>query len=783
MRNPDPLSPDLDSLALSLDRLLERCSCTKGNYSERSRILRLLLPAEREAIEAANPLLARRTREYAAVVKKTRDNLKKKQKKAETAGLPIPPGEAPFEEPLYGVNPQPDGTLSYTEVPANLVRQPAPFLLVSQPHFGTLLCQLSLRTALPIRVFALAFSLPPPGHISVRRPRASLGRVELSRYLRQRAVTVPQLHSLSRVLAFTPMEKQDLPPPTTAQPPAPPSLSTAAKYRRVAFALLAPLLLLTPLNQTRLLFPSKSQASRDVAPNTCFQPPAIVPSSGLLTKLEGVYASPDFVLRAADWLGAAVRVNTEVGDKFGEVGEDPVWDKFADFHAYLEKSFPLVYKYLPPFKVNSWGLVFEWTGSDPSLKPILLTGHQDTVPVEPSTVDQWKEPPFSGKYDGTFIWGRGSCDDKSGTIGIFSSLETLLEAGFEPARTIVFASGFDEEVTGPRGAGHLGVYLEKTYGTNGFAFLLDEGGGFSSDEYGIALATPSTGEKGQSNIEVTVQTVGGHSSRPPDHTSIGLLALVVASIERNPHTPLFSRQNPYYSQLVCAAEFGTTIPPHIERLIEKSKTSDGALKALGAVLGKDRDTRTFVTTTQAIDLIEGGVKVNALPEKASAVINNRINVDSSYQAVEDRLIQTVLPTVAEYNLQLNGFGKLYSPNTTSPAAGLVTLSEWVFRKPLNPAPISPTGEDVPAWKLLAGTIKSVYSTRPNASTGEAEIVVSPSINGGNTDTKYYWNLTPNIYRYGHLDRNADSYVASGVHSVNEAIRATGFVGGDRKSVV
>lgn len=69
------------------------------------------------------------------------------------------------------------------------------------------------------------------------------------------------------------------------------------------------------------------------------------------------------------------------------------------------------------------------------------------------------------------------------------------------------------------------------------------------------------------------------------------------------------------------------------------------------------------------------------PEKASAVINNRINVDSSYQAVEDRLIQTVLPTVAEYNLQLNGFGKLYSPNTTSPAAGLVTLSEWVFRKP------------------------------------------------------------------------------------------------------
>lgn len=56
----------------------------------------------------------------------------------------------------------------------------------------------------------------------------------------------------------------------------------------------------------------------------------------------------------------------------------------------------------------------------------------DTVPVERSTVSQWKEGPFSGKYvsldqglrrgsadcdvsdqDGTYVWGRGSCDGKS----------------------------------------------------------------------------------------------------------------------------------------------------------------------------------------------------------------------------------------------------------------------------------------------------------------------------------------------------------------------------------
>ncbi|KAL8279436.1 hypothetical protein RQP46_008248 [Phenoliferia psychrophenolica] len=327
------------------------------------------------------------------------------------------------------------------------------------------------------------------------------------------------------------------------------------------------------------------------------------------------------------------------------------------------------YTQLSLVKVNTYGLVFEWTGSDPSLQPILLAGHQDTVPVEPTTVDQWNEPPFSGKFDGTFIWGRGSCDDKSGTIGIFSSFETLLESGFKPQRTVVFASGFDEELSGPRGAGHLGVYLEQTYGRDAFAFLVDEGGYYGTDEYGIALAAPGTGEKGQINIDLTVQTVGGHSSRP-----LGLLSLLIAAIERNPHDPLLTRKNPFYSQLVCAAEYGTTISASTRKLIEKSKTCEKALHKLGAMLGGDLDSRTMVTTTQAVDLISGGIKVNALPEKATVTINNRVNVDETYQLVEERLVRTILPVVEELNLQLNGFGRLYSPNKTSPAAGLVTLN-------------------------------------------------------------------------------------------------------------
>lgn len=36
--------------------------------------------------------------------------------------------------------------------------------------------------------------------------------------------------------------------------------------------------------------------------------------------------------------------------------------------------------------------------------------------------------------------------------------------------------------------------------------------------------------------------------------------------------------------------------------------------------------KSLVGTTQAIDLIHGGVKSNALPERAWAVVNHRISV-------------------------------------------------------------------------------------------------------------------------------------------------------------
>jgi Gly-Xaa carboxypeptidase len=36
-----------------------------------------------------------------------------------------------------------------------------------------------------------------------------------------------------------------------------------------------------------------------------------------------------------------------------------------------------------------------------------------------------------------------------------------------------------------------------------------------------------------------------------------------------------------------------------------------------------------LSTTQAVDIVGGGVKVNALPEEAHVVVNHRLSVDDS----------------------------------------------------------------------------------------------------------------------------------------------------------
>ncbi|KAG6334184.1 hypothetical protein ID866_4899 [Astraeus odoratus] len=476
--------------------------------------------------------------------------------------------------------------------------------------------------------------------------------------------------------------------------------------------------------------------------------------------LDTVYASEAFKLQSYDLLSGAIRIPTESHDTSGPVGQDPVWDVFADLHEYLERAFPLVYAKL---KIDT-----------PS----------DVVPVNPATVTEWEHHPYSGHYDGTWIWGRGSCDDKSDLIARLITIDSLLQSGFSPARTIVVAFGFDEEATGLEGAGHIAAYLEETYGYAGFAMLVDEGGAMGSFGDGFYFASPSLSEKGYMDVLLEVASPGGHSSVPPDHTvgavlthassavnprqSIGLLSMAIAALEQNPHPPELVRDGTPFATVQCLAEYSPVFPDDLRTLARKAAKDGAALAKLKDGLAKLSPTmKAMMGTTQAVDVIEGGVKVNALPERATALVNHRIAEHSSVADLQQHLADVLSPVAERHDLALRAFGKTIRGGNS----GELVVSD-AFGTAVEPSPITPVGYG--PYSVFSGTIKATMMSSKlyNA----AEVIVSPALSLGNTDTMQYWNLTKHIFRFSFVTQ--DDYY-NGIHTVNEALRAESMVEGIR----
>ena len=96
------------------------------------------------------------------------------------------------------------------------------------------------------------------------------------------------------------------------------------------------------------------------------------------------------------------------------------------------------------------------------------------VPAPESTLDRWTYPPFSGHYDGEYVWGRGSEDDKSNLIAILSAIDSLIKCDFTPSRTVLVSIGFDEEGGADQsyGARCLAAHILERYGNDGIELIV-----------------------------------------------------------------------------------------------------------------------------------------------------------------------------------------------------------------------------------------------------------------------------------------------------------------------
>jgi len=472
-------------------------------------------------------------------------------------------------------------------------------------------------------------------------------------------------------------------------------------------------------------------------------------------KAKFIYTDSDFRNKSLETYRGFLKIPTEVYDVANRPEIDiSGWEPFLELHDFLEKTFPLVFSQLKVEKVNKLGLIITYEGSDPSLKPLLLTAHQDVVPVDNDTLDRWKYPPYSAYYDGQYVWARGASDTKNLLSGIFETFEELLKDGFKPKRTVIFSGGYDEEAIGRyEGAKSLNSFLEDRYGHKSFYALVDEGGSVS--KYGDSwIAAPSVAEKGYLDIYIQLFVPGGHSSIPPDHTSIGIVGELTTLMEANPYPSVLTTNNPVLDLLRTIGETSNELDDNTRHDYIYAKYDTDARQRTLERLAKEKGTKYLIRTSQAIDIIQAGVKINALPEILTLGINHRISLELTAEEVIENVIEHVKKIATKHNLGLTLESNKTIFDITD--AGHFNVY-WV--EALDPSPISTTNDKT--WDVFASSIKHTYDDIVLKDQNKT-VSVTPSLTGGYTDASRYWSLTDHVYRF-----IASSQAGFNAHAINE----------------
>lgn len=415
-------------------------------------------------------------------------------------------------------------------------------------------------------------------------------------------------------------------------------------------------------------------------------------------------------------LSAAIQIPTITDDR-------PMAERAAEFerfHAFLAATYPFVFSRLQREVIGGHSLLFTWHGANKSLKPMLLMGHMDVVPVAPGSESSWKQPPFSGAIVQGEVWGRGALDDKQHVISILEAVEHLLGRDFTPERPVLLFFGHDEEGAGIGGArvaaellAQRGVQLE---------FALDEGGIISEGVLaGVErpLALVRTAEKGYLTLQLSVQGAGGHSSAPARSTTIGILARALTALEANPFPQRITP--PLRGMLETAA--GEM--PLLQRLVLRNLWLFEPLVL--RQMAKQPSTDAVTRTTIAPTMLQASPKDNVLPVSASATINFRVLPGETSESV----IAHVREAVADERVKI----KALTVSEPPPAAAL----------------------DGPQFHYLKQTIQQLHP----------DVMVSSLLLGAATDVRHFSRLTPNTFGFSNARGGSD--LLSRAHGTDERI--------------
>ena len=244
-------------------------------------------------------------------------------------------------------------------------------------------------------------------------------------------------------------------------------------------------------------------------------------------------------------------------------------------------------------------------------RPMLLMAHSDVVPVDRS---QWSVDPFAATVKDGVLYGRGAEDIKSLLAAELAVLVELKLSGTPLKRDIILLCEADEEA----GSSAMTWLMANAYPKIEAEFGVNEFGWWQDMPSGERMYQVQTTEKIPTRIKLTAHGTAGHGSLPRDDNPIAHLARALARIVDTPQpVALNATTRAYFGEFARLPGY-EWLRPLLPRLESKD-----AIAAAAEIRKHDLEFDAMLHTTVSPTMIEAGIKINVIPNVATASLDIR----------------------------------------------------------------------------------------------------------------------------------------------------------------
>ena len=369
---------------------------------------------------------------------------------------------------------------------------------------------------------------------------------------------------------------------------------------------------------------------------------------------------------------------------------------------------------------NMKAVVARYRGRASSLKPILLMAHMDVVPALAS---DWSRAPFTFSEAGGHYYGRGVEDNKAGLAAIIATFSRWKRSGYVPERDLVAVLTADEETDGQS----IRWLLQNKPELFRAELALNTDAGGVSMVKGKALSfSMQASEKVYADFNLEVTNPGGHSSVPRRDNAIYELSAGLSKLGAHQFPVRLTEISTAYFRESAAQQ-----EPALGELMRKVASGQTDSATVSALSAQNAYFNSVLRTTCVATRLFGGHADNALPQKATALVNCRMLPDDPVDSVMAALQRVVGPGVK------------------------ITRTREVV-----PSPSSPLKAEVMA------------AMRENARTFFGGAAVVPEMSTGATDGLYTRNA--GVATYGVFGLAGEQDEPSRAHGRDERIGVTAF---------